>query len=342
MTDHDITGPTVLLTGPTSGIGAGMLSELVRHPSRPRLLLLARDAAALDRALGSARAAGLEAHGVAIDLGDLASVRSALERVRDLLGSGPAARGIDVALLNAGAQFVDRSRAGAQGWELTFTVNVIAQHLLVRGLEPMLAPAGHVVLMGSSTHRGARASFGLVPDPRWQEPGELAAPVPVGDASAGTGRRAPNPGGVAYATSKLALVTLSHGWAERLGASGRRLNTYDPGLVAGTGLGKDMPAYKYWVWKNLMPAMRMLPGATSVPVTARHAVALGLGDEHPELHGGYVEIGRRTEPEAVTRDAARQAALVRWLDAATEPYLPGSPVTTSDAGETGPREIRSR
>ena len=325
MTHHDIASPTVLLTGPTSGIGAGMLAELIRYPSRPRLLLLARDRAALDRALGTARAAGLESHGVAVDLADLRSVRIALERVRGLLGRGPAARGIDVALLNAAAQFTDRRRTGVQGWELTFTVNVIAQHLLLRGIAPVLAPAGHVVLMGSSTHRGKRASFGLVPDPIWRSPQELATaePAPTGVERFAAEREQ---GGVAYATSKLALVTLSHGWAERLSAVGGRLNTYDPGLVAGTGLGKDMPGYMYWVWKHLMPAMRVLPGATSVPVTARHAVALGLGEEHPELHGGYVEIGRCTEAEAVTRDAARRRVLEEWLDAATAPFLPGTPV----------------
>ena len=64
------------------------------------------------------------------------------------------------------AQFVDRRRTGAQGYELTFTVNVIAQHLLLRGLEPLLARDAHVVLMGSSTHRGKKATFNLVPDPQ--------------------------------------------------------------------------------------------------------------------------------------------------------------------------------
>lgn len=331
MTASDMTRPTALLTGPTSGIGAGMLRHLLAHPSRPNLVLLARNASVLDAALTQARAAGLTAHGVAVDLADLASVQAALAEVRGLIEAGTIAP-IDAALLNAGAQFTDRRRAGAQGHELTFSVNVIAQHVLVRGLEPLLAPDGHVVLMGSSTHRGKKASFNLVPDPQWRAPAELATPQPAAD---GPTRFADEreQGGIAYATSKLALVTLAHVWAERLAASGRRLNTYDPGLVAGTGLGKDMPGYMYWVWKYLMPAMSVLPGATTVRTTSRHAVALALGDAHADVHDGYIEIGRLTQAEPVTFDADRQQQLWQWLEQTVAPHLASdaAPGTATDA-----------
>ena len=314
MTQTDI--PTVLLTGPTSGIGAAMLERLITHPARPSLVLLARDATALDRAVGKARAAGLTAKGISLDLAELGSVRAALEELA--AGGNPP---IDVALLNAGAQFISRRKTGAQGYELTFTVNVIAQHLLLRGLEPLLAHGGHAIVMGSSTHRGKKASFNLVPDPRWEGPGAMA----TAEASTDHPLRPSDErekGGVAYATSKLALVTFAHDWAARLGASGRRLNTYDPGLVAGTGLGKDMPGYMYWVWKRLMPAMSVLPGATTPSVTARHAVALALGDAHPALLDGYVEIGRVTRAEAVTFDESRRRELWAWLESAVAEWLP--------------------
>ena len=235
--------------------------------------------------------------------------------------SGGVVGPLNVAILNAGAQFTDRRSAGTQGHEVTFTVNVIAQHALVRGIESLLSPTGHIVLMGSSTHRGKRASFNLVPDPRWQRPDLLAMPEPP---SAPIGRPAAEreKGGVAYATSKLALVTLAHEWAARVAPSGRRLNTYDPGLVAGTGLGRDMPAHRYWVWKHLMPAMRILPGATTSSTSGRHAVELALGDRHPDLHDGYVEIDRVTRAESVTFDVRRRAELWDWLERAVAPWLP--------------------
>ena len=54
MTVTDIIGPIVPLTGPTSGIGAAMLDRLTAHPSRPRLMQLARDRVALQRAVAYA------------------------------------------------------------------------------------------------------------------------------------------------------------------------------------------------------------------------------------------------------------------------------------------------
>jgi NAD(P)-dependent dehydrogenase (short-subunit alcohol dehydrogenase family) len=328
MTETDITRPsarssarpTVLLTGPTSGIGARMLDELLRHPSRPNLVLLARDGEALHRAVSKARDRGLGADGIQVDLADLADVRAALNDIAALRATGALAP-IDAVILNAGAQFMDARHRGAQGHELTFTVNVLAQHLLLRGLEPHLAPRAHVVLLGSSTHRGKKASFHLVPDPQWRDPARIAEAKPP---ASGPVRAAQErlDGGVAYATSKLALVTLSHDWADRLRASGRRLNTYDPGLVTGTGLVRDMPAYRYWVWKNLMPIMSILPGATTAPVTARHAVGLALGDAHPTLDDGYVEIGRVTSAEPVTFDPDRRRALWAWLEGAVAAWMP--------------------
>ncbi len=319
--------PTVLLTGPTSGIGAAMLDRLIAHPARPNLVLLARDASALEAAVLRARAAGLAAAGISLDLADLASVRDALEGLAKSIASAEIAP-IDVALLNAGAQFTSRRNTGAQGYELTFTVNVIAQHLLLRGLEPQLAPAGHAIVMGSSTHRGKKASFNLVPDPQWHDPAAMATAEPAPqEATRFLDER--EKGGVAYATSKLALVTLAHDWAALLSTTGRRLNTYDPGLVAGTGLGKDMPASMYWVWKWVMPVMSVLPGATIPSVTARHAVALAMGDVHPALHDGYVEIGRVTHPQPVTFDESRRRELWEWLDNAVAPWLPRGIKVTS-------------
>lgn len=329
MTQTDIT-PTVLLTGPTRGIGEAMLRSLIGHPKRPRLVLLARDPVALDRAVAEARAAGIAAVGVPLDLADLESVDLAIGRVRALQDDGeiPA---IDAAILNAGAQFLDRRRVSAQGHELTFAVNVLAQHALLRGLEPLLSPSAHVILLGSSTHRGRRQSFGLVPDPRWQDPVALARPD---DTRLGGFAAERERGGIAYATSKLALVTLSHPWAERLGRSSRRLNVYDPGLVAGTGLVRGMPAYMDWVWRRVMPAMSVLPKASTPARTARHAVALALGDRHADLHDGYVEIGTVTSAEPVTFDAGRQDALWEWLEGAlASAALPHLPVIEGEPAE---------
>ncbi|TDN91709.1 SDR family NAD(P)-dependent oxidoreductase [Microbacterium sp. BK668] len=331
MTQTDIT-PTILVTGPTRGIGRAMLERLHQHPSRPALVLLARDEGALAQAVASSRAAGLDAVGIPVDLASLRSVGNALTRLSGLVDEGVVAP-VDAAILNAGAQFLDRRHTSMEGYELTFAVDVLAQHALVAGLEPLLATHGHVVLLGSSTHRGKRQSFHLVPDPVWQSPRDLARPdtfLPVG-----TFRAERERGGVAYATGKRALVTLSHSWARRLARSGRRLNVYDPGLVAGTDLVRGMPGYMDWVWRNVMPAMSVLPGATTPHRTARRAVALALGDAHGDVVDGYIEMGRLTQAEPVTFDEARQAVLWEWLEDAL------SQARADDAPRDRPAGLRS-
>ena len=285
-----------------------MLDRLLEHPERPRLVLLARDPHALDTAVRRSRAAGRDAVGIPMDLADLRSVDAALAELRDRIARGRLAAP-NAVMLNAGAQFGDRRGTSVQGIEQTFAVNVVAQHVLVRGVLPVLAPGGHVVLMGSSTHRGRAQSFGLIPSPRYAPPDVLAR---ADRTEHGATRHA---GGRAYADSKLALVTLAHAWARRAAASGQRLNIYDPGLVPGTGLGRTMPGYMRWTWEHVLPAMAVLPKAATPRTTARHAVDLVMGDRHSELHGGYVELGRVTRAASPTFDPGRQEELFAWIQA---------------------------
>ncbi|GAA2043112.1 protochlorophyllide reductase [Agromyces tropicus] len=307
MTVHDIKSSTVVLTGPTRGIGSAMLDRLLEHPAHPNLILLGRDPFALEGAVGRAHAAGVDARAIRLDLADLRTVDAALDELRGLVERGEVSAP-EAVMLNAGAQFGDRRGTSVQGVEQTFAVNVVAQHVLVRGMLPLLAPGSHLVLMGSSTHRGRLQSFGLLPSPRPAPPAELAQ---VDRSEAGATRQA---GGRAYSDSKLALVTLSHAWARRAAAAGHRLNTYDPGLVPGTGLTRTLPDFAFWGWEHVMPAMAILPKASTPRATARHAIDLLLGDRHPGLHGCYVELGRVTLAAEPTFDLARQEALFAWME----------------------------
>ncbi len=318
MADADITPvrpdvpPTVLLTGPTRGLGRAMVDALADHPRSPALVLAGRDPVALEAVARHARTRGAApVRTLEVDLADLRSVTRATAELGDLVRDGTLAP-LDGVLANAGLQTTNRGSRSAQGHELTFAVDVLAQHALLAGLRPALAPDAHVLLLGSSTHRGRAAAWGLTPSPRWRDPRDLARPDtgPAG-ARASAGARA-------YADAKLALVTLAHAWARELETDGRRLNVYDPGLVPGTGLVRSMPAVKRWTWDHVMPALRVLPGASSPEVSAGHAVALLLGDRLPDLHDGYVLLGRQTPPHPATDDRARQDRLWQVLEEMVE------------------------
>lgn len=322
MAETDIT-PCVLLTGPTRGIGAALVDRLARHPARPRLVLAGRDPAALRAVAERARRHGSTVRTVAVDLTDLTSAARAADEVCAAVADGSLPP-LTAYVANAGLQVADRRHRSAEGHELTFAVNVLAQHVLLQRLRPALAPGARVVLLGSSTHRGRAASFGLTPDPVWRDPAAAATPDDGPDGAGGTA------GGQAYADSKLALVTLSHAWARELEGS-VRLAVYDPGLVPGTGLGRALPRHKRLVWRFVMPAMRVLPGASSPGRSARHLADLTTGESHRDLHGGYVTLGRLDPPAPQTHDRDRQDRLWEVLTGLSA-HLPAPAVATFPRG----------
>jgi NAD(P)-dependent dehydrogenase (short-subunit alcohol dehydrogenase family) len=304
MTQSDIGGPpdtgSVLVTGPTRGLGRALVDELARRGAP--LVLLGRDPAV------RRVAAEVDGRAVPVDLADLDATRRAADEVaaRVRAGEWPAPTAV---VLNAGLQATDRRHRSVDGHELTFAVNVLAQHLLLRRLAPALAPGAHVVLVGSGTHYGDR-SMGLVAPPRWEDPADLARPDLGDDADL------PVAGQRAYATSKLAVVLLAHGWQRRLGDRAR-VNVYDPGLMPGTGLARDMGPGRRWVWRHVLPVLRVLPGVTTPTNSARHLADLALGAAHGDLRGAYVAIGRAARSSDASYDRAREDRLLAVADELT-------------------------
>jgi len=303
MTDTDITSPaSILLTGPTRGLGRATVDILARRRPTPSLLLAGRDPGAVGEVVAAARAAGAaDASAVDVDLASLSSVRAAAASVVDQVVAGRR-RPLTAVVANAGLQVTDRRHHSVDGYELTFAVNVLAQHLLLRQLLPALAPGAHVVLLGSGTHWGGRRSMGLVAPPRWEDPTDLAR------ADLGDDADRPVAGQRAYATSKLAIVLLAHAWQRRYGDR-LRVNVYDPGLMPGTGLARDLAAWRQWAWRNVLPVLRLLPGVTSPHATARHLAAFALDQTHRDLRGGYVETARVTRSSPASYDVANEDRL---------------------------------
>jgi NAD(P)-dependent dehydrogenase (short-subunit alcohol dehydrogenase family) len=292
---------TVLLTGPTRGLGRALVDVLM---ARRPLLLAGRD----EVALGKLKAPDVEP--LLMDLADLRSVRSAADAIAADVEAGRRPPLTSV-IANAGVQLTDRLHRSADGYELTFAVNVLANHLLVRRLLPALAPNAHMVLVGSGTHWGGWRSLGLVAPPRWEDPADLAQAGIGADAStAVAGQRA-------YATSKLAVVLLAHAWQRRHGDR-LRVNVYDPGLMPGTGLARDMTRWRQWAWRNVMPALRVLPGVTSPAASAQKLAALAMGDVHGDLQGSYVEAGRVKRSSPASYDRAAEDRLWQVAEELTE------------------------
>ena len=149
----DQTGATIFITGATSGIGFEAAKLLAAKGARVLLgcRSRAKGEAAADRIRDTHAAADLEL--VDMDLGILASVRRAAERV----AKEPR---LDRLINNAGILCPPRTLT-ADGFESQFGVNHLGHFALTGHLLPSLlaTPGARVVTVSSLAHRSGRIAF---------------------------------------------------------------------------------------------------------------------------------------------------------------------------------------
>jgi len=303
---------TVLITGPTRGLGRVTTLALAGRPAaeRPDLLLVGRSGRALTEVADEARALGAKVHEIGCDLSRLADVRAAAATVRELLVTG-AVRPLHALVANAGQMSSDTRAASADGYELTFAVNYLAHAQLIGDLLGSLAAPARIVLLGSNTYSANfwRRLLG-VPEANWRDPREIARPA--------TG--AENPGmkaaGVAYSDAKLAILYYAHELQRHTGA-GVNVTVFEPGWMPGTSLGRGAPAAMRAVGRGL----GRLPGVSTPERSGPALASLALDAEWANLRdGAFVLKDKVIEVKPVARDRARETEL--W--AATAELLAAS------------------
>ncbi|MFD0442722.1 SDR family NAD(P)-dependent oxidoreductase [Streptomyces indonesiensis] len=166
---------TIVMTGASRGIGRVAAEHIVRRSPDAHLLVVAR-ASSGARLAEELATGGQTVSYVPADLGSLQSVRSAAAEIRDRLERGdlpPLRSFVD----NAGMQYTNALTESPDGYEATFAVNVLANHLFVRVLQDHFAPPARIVITVSDTHFGDfRHNMGMVPGPVWHSPDVLARP----------------------------------------------------------------------------------------------------------------------------------------------------------------------
>ncbi|MBR9813709.1 SDR family NAD(P)-dependent oxidoreductase [bacterium] len=215
-------GQTIVLTGPTSGLGLAAAHRLSQLGARLVLIgrnvnKLADTADALSRTTGNAPRAQLVA-----DLSLVAETRAVLEQLADF---GP----IDALVNNAGALFNQRGET-AEGIEQTLAVDLLSPFLLAEGLRPQLAASGRgrVVNVASGGMYLQGLSLG---DLQWAA--------------------RPYDGTKAYAQAKRGLVALTKLWAERWAGDGIAVHAMHPGWADTPGVADALPGFKRVMGKLL-------------------------------------------------------------------------------------------
>lgn len=302
---------TLVMTGASRGIGRIAAEQIVRRSPDVHLLVVARGSS------GAPLAAELSAGGHAVsyvsaDLGSLDSVRSAATEIRERLERGelPPLRGF---VGNAGMQYTNALTEGPDGFESTFTVNVLANHLFVRLLQDSFVAPARIVITASDTHFGDfKHNMGMVPGPAWKSPDVLARPgaFPEPDSAAG--------GRTAYSTSKLAAIYLVHEYARRLPA-GIDAVAYNPGFVPGTDLARNAGPVSRFAMRRIMPVMTLTPLATGRNAAGRYLADVVLGTTEAPT-GSYVDRSHAARSSEESYDPQREGELWDSVERFTAAY----------------------
>ncbi|MEO1231577.1 MAG: SDR family NAD(P)-dependent oxidoreductase, partial [Myxococcota bacterium] len=299
---HSRPGPRdpVLITGATGGLGRAAALALAKR-GWP-LWVGGRRTEAVQEVVEEVRALGVEAQPFVADLGRLGEVRSACRELKAPL------RGI---VCNAGITTTKDARS-ADGFELTFAVNVLAHQLILNELGPQLREGGRVVIVASGVHdpenRLARR-FGI-PIPKWVGVEAMARPD---DAPADL--QIP-PGPHRYSNSKLANVLQARALQDSLRAEKRSIDVFalDPGLMVDTDLAREVPGPLRGVFRAV--GRLVTPWVDNMrlsTVSAEHVAA--LVDDGTWAGRGFAYLdGDEARPPSPDAQRADYAAAL-WRDA---------------------------
>lgn len=273
-----LSGRTVVVTGPTSGLGLAATLEFDRLGAD--LVLIGRDeartTAVRERLLGADRAITVVA-----DMGDLDAVRRA---AATLTSRG---RRIDALVHNAGALTADR-RVTPQGHEATVASHVLGPRLLTRELSGLLT-GGRVVTVSSGGMYAA-------PLPRFDR-GESPEMSP--DRYDGTRQ---------YAIAKRMQVTLNE-----IDAGGRQDVTFacmHPGWADTPGVRSSLPGFARITAPILRTAEQGADTIVWLVATGSRVPTGQFWCDRAERPIHRLPTTRRTDT------AANRAALSAWVDAA--------------------------
>ena len=267
-------GRTVLVTGPTSGLGRAATDALAALGAR--VVLVGRS----EERLALLRDELVRAHGedrfpvVVADMGSLASVRAAVARILATESR------LDVLIDNAGAIYPERIE-GPDGIEATLAVLVVGPFALVAGLQPLLQrTAGARVIAVTS---GGMYSQRLDLDDLQSRAGEYS-------------------GARAYARSKRAQTAIVREWSRRLAGSGVSFAVMHPGWADTPGLAETLPGF----YRLMRPLLRTAAeGSDTITWLATHPA--------PASTSGKLYLDRRPRPFDRIRSTRLTAADRRRL-----------------------------
>lgn len=317
---------TILVTGGTLGLGYWATYELACKNPQSKILVASRSdknsaANSLNKLVARNQNTSAKSDVPQIEFRslDLASNSNVRAFVKTFTSEGHPP--ISHLLLNAGIQFRQGKdyRRSADGVEATFAVNHVGHALLFFLLKPHLAHDARIVVVSSGTHDPAKKTS--MPDPVYESAELLAHPTDK------EGYEINMRGPQRYTSSKLANMLFTYALERRL-KKARELGTtnwtvcaFDPGLMPGTGLARDMGPVVMFLAMHVLPHLTWLlrivfkTDNVHLPQESGKNLAMAAsesGKAAMERSGVYYEGAKVIPSSEDSHVDAKQEDLWRW------------------------------
>ncbi len=230
-----------------------------------------------------------------LDLADLQSVKLFSDRVTSL----------DALVNNAGVLYISApTQKTKQGIENTFGINHLGHFLLVKLLVSKMNTGCRIINVSSFVHQ-PDANTRMSP-PKYTSAKELAFPKQNGITDwvkTGTER---------YSTSKLCNAMFTYSLADYIKQNNLpfTVNSFDPGMMPGTGLADDYKAWQKFVWKYIMPILGLFKKGINNPSTSGNNLAsLITAETFKSINGKYFIKRAIADTSIESKDVTKQTDL---------------------------------
>ena len=300
---------TILITGGTLGLGYWTAFEIAKQSPSAKVIIASRSNK--DNADQSVNQK-LNRQQVEWMSLDLASTKAVREFVKSFTSRHEP---ISHLILNAGLQYWKGDiQYSPDGVEQTFAINHLGGSLLFFLLKPHLTPTARIIFTASGVHDPAQET----PFTATYQSAELLA-RPTDNIPYNQNKQ----GGHRYAQSKLANVLFTYALNNRLkqARNQQTVAAFDPGLMPGTGLGRDLGPVILWIGTHILTRMMWLlrwfvkGGNAHLPQDSGRSQALlaGMAGEEAKNSSGTYWSGRnQIESSKDSHDVEKQEDLWRW------------------------------
>jgi len=242
----------VIITGANSGLGLATAKHLLQQGCAVTLACRNPVKAEIAKQKLEEETGSQNISCQQLDLASLQSIRDFVERTN----------GTPCGLIcNAGIQYSQPTQYTQDGFELTFGVNVLGHFLLTNLLLKKFNSLQRIAVVSSAAHN-PKTGGGRFGQPAFTTPELLAHPNDVGKTDWN------KLGNTRYVTSKLCALFFTYKLNSLLHSNNRGnilVNAFNPGLLAGTGLGKNSPPFTKFVWYYILPVIAKFFNGSSTP-----------------------------------------------------------------------------